>query len=534
MAISRAAAAESPSRMHRPDRALAARAALPMSMRPRTQTAIIIARLCSKTARILHRRRILFPRRLLRHRRILYRLLPKRWRAHSLKLRLPKLASSPTPRGKQPCRPAPDVRRAMWQRRRTMQRPRQPKPRPVRRIIPQELRSLSWAVRSSKMRSRNRPYIPSRNPIRAAAHRYRIMLARFRSVRQEKRQVKIRCAVPISRPVPQESRITAATHRGRRYRPNPRSSAARSCSRLKRPYRLRRKPRPKWRQLQTRCQTSLLHRMLRPAVLQIPSAAQERQIIQTPVRYEICSQKLPISAARLSRHRVRRAIRSRQQSIQLRRSFRVPAWQEIHPRRTSAYSQHPRQAVRQENSQLPIRQRAFVLLRTAIPQELVRGRSNRAVRRIRQCPVRQERSARPSADAIPSLCSRQRAFRQAGTPRSRSRTMFQPSSPAARCSRPAESVWMAALQIGSILHPQCRYLRYHHLPTAKLVRLRARPRGLMQRVRQNSALRSAQFPHKAAAQKSRYRRLAHKLLLFPPLLPNGRAGNRLPQLLWAA
>ena len=106
--------------------------------------------------------------------------------------------------------------------------------------------------------------------------------------------------------------------------------------------------------------------------------------------------------------------------------------------------------------------------------------------------------------------------------------MFLPSSPTARRSHPAEPAWMAAPQIGSILHPQCRHLRQRHLPTAKLVRLRARPRGLMRHVRQNSALRSAQFPAKAAAQKSRYRRLAHKLLLFPPHLPNGRAGNRLP------
>lgn len=157
-----------------------------------------------------------------------------------------------------------------------------------------------------------------------------------------------------------------------------------------------------------------------------------------------------------------------------------------------------------------------------------------AARRIRQYPVQQERSARPSADVIPSLCSRQRAFPQMAIPRSRSKIMFLPSSPTAWHSHPAEPAWMAALQIGSILHPQCRHLRQHHLPTAKLVRLRARPRGLMRHVRQNSALRSAQFPHKAAAQKSRYRRLAHKLLLFPPLLPNGRAGNRLPQLLWAA
>ena len=60
---------------------------------------------------------------------------------------------------------------------------------------------------------------------------------------------------------------------------------------------------------------------------------------------------------------------------------------------------------------------------------------------------------------------------------------------------------MAAPQIGSIPHLQRRYLRQRHLPTAKLVRLRARPRGLMQRVRQNSTLRSAQFQRKAGAQQ---------------------------------
>ena len=87
---------------------------------------------------------------------------------------------------------------------------------------------------------------------------------------------------------------------------------------------------------------------------------------------------------------------------------------------------------------------------------------------------------------------------------------------------------MAAPQIGSIPRPRRRYLRQRRLPTAELVRLRARPRGLIRRVKRSSTLRSAQFPPQAAAQKSRYRRLAHKLLPFPPLLPNGRAGNRLP------
>lgn len=276
---------------------------------------------------------------------------------------------------------------------------------------------------------------------------------------------------------------------------------------------------------QMQCRT-ILHRCL-----PLREARHNLSAVQEKVRCSLRIQKRRSSVVPLCRLRTWQERRPRQQNIRLCRYPLNPVWQEIRPRRTAAYSQHPYQAVRQENSQLPIRQMPPVLHRSAIPQELVRGRSNRAVRRIRQSPVQQERSARPSAGVIPSPCSRRRAFPRMETPRSRSRTMFQPSSPAARCSHPAEPAWMAALQIGSILHPQCRHLRQHHLPTAKLVRLRARPRGLMQHVRQNSALRSAQFPHKAAAQKSRYRRLAHKLLLFPPLLPNGRAENRQ---LWAA
>ena len=272
---------------------------------------------------------------------------------------------------------------------------------------------------------------------------------------------------------------------------------------------------------QMQCQTILHLRLPLRAVRHNLSAAQEK------VRCSLRIQKRRSSAVPLCRLRTWQA-RSQQQNIQLLLLLRGSAWQEICPRRTAAYSQHLHQAVRQENSQLPIRQMPPVLHRSAIPQELVRGHSNRAVRRIRQRPVRQEHSARPSADAIPSPCSRRHAFPRMGIPRSRSRTMFLPSSPTAQHTQPAESVWMAAPQIGSIRLPQCR------LPTAKLVHLRARPRGLMRRVRQNSVLRSAQFPRKAAAQKSRYRRLAHKLLLFPPLLPNGRAGNRRPRLLWAA
>ena len=160
----------------------------------------------------------------------------------------------------------------------------------------------------------------------------------------------------------------------------------------------------------------------------------------------------------------------------------------------------------------------------------MRGHSNRAVRRIRQRPVQQEHSARPSAGVIPSPCSRRRAFPRMETPRSRSRTMFQPSSPASRRSRPAERAWGTAPQIGSIPHPQRRYLRQRRLPTAKLVHLRVRPRDLMLHVRRSSVFRSAQFPRKAAAQKSWHCRMVYMRLL-PLHLLIGRAEES--RLLWA-
>ena len=246
---------------------------------------------------------------------------------------------------------------------------------------------------------------------------------------------------------------------------------------------------------QMQCQT-ILHRCLPlRAARHSLSAAQEK------VRCSLRIQKRRSSAVPLCK--------LRRQNIPLRQFLRNPAWQ--------------------ENSQLPIRQMPPVLHRSAIPQELVRGHSNRAVCRIRQRPVRQEHSARPSADAIPSPCSRRRAFPQMGIPRSRSKIMFLPSSPTARHSRPAESAWMAALQIGSILRPQRRYHRQRRLPTTKLVHPRVRPRGLMRRVQQNNVFRSAQFPRKAAAQKSWHCRMVHMRLL-PLHLLIGRAESRL---LWA-
>lgn len=264
---------------------------------------------------------------------------------------------------------------------------------------------------------------------------------------------------------------------------------------------------------QMQCRTILFCRLPLRAARHSLSAAQEK------VRCSLRIQKRRSSAVPLCRLRTWQA-RSQQQNIQLLLLLRGSAWQEIRLCRTAAHRQFPHKTARQENSQI------LIPHPPAIPQELVRGRSNRVAHRIRQYPVQQEHSARPSAGVIPSPCSRRRAFPRMETPRSRSRTMFQPSSPAARCSRPAERAWMAAPQIGSIPHPQRRYLRQRRLPTAKLVRPHVRPRGLMRHVRQNSTLRSTQSPRKTAVQKSRYRRLAHKLLLFPPLLPNGRAGNR--------
>ena len=264
---------------------------------------------------------------------------------------------------------------------------------------------------------------------------------------------------------------------------------------------------------QMQCRTILFCRLPLRAARHSLSAVQEK------VRCSLHIQKRRSSAAPLCRLQTWQA-RSQQQIIRLRLLLRGSAWQEIRLCRTAAYSQHPYQAVRQENSQI------LIPHPPAIPQELVRGRSNRAVRRIRQRPVQQERSARPSADAIPSLCSRRRAFPRMETPRSHSRTMCPRSRPAARCSRPAESVWMAAPHIGSIPHPHRRYLRQRRLPIAKLVRPHARPRGLMRHVKRSSTLRSAQFPRKAAAQKSHRKLLRIRL----PLLPNGRAGNRPPRL----
>ena len=53
------------------------------------------------------------------------------------------------------------------------------KQRPMRRIIVRILLSPSWAARPRRIRSRNRPYILSRNPIRAAAQRCRITAELF-------------------------------------------------------------------------------------------------------------------------------------------------------------------------------------------------------------------------------------------------------------------------------------------------------------------------------------------------------------------
>ena len=206
----------------------------------------------------------------------------------------------------------------------------------------------AMAARSHRIRSRSRPHILSRNPIRAAAQQCRIAAGLFCPARQEKRQAKIRRAVPISRPAVQESRITAAAHRDRRYRPNPHSSAAPLCSRLTHSGAHRIQPRPMQRQ-------TLRHRRLPlRAARHSLSAAQEK------VRCSLRIQKPRSSAIPLCRLRTRQ-VRSQQQNIRLLLPLRDPVWQETRLRRISVCSQHLHQTVRQENSQLPIRQMSPVL-----------------------------------------------------------------------------------------------------------------------------------------------------------------------------
>ena len=320
-----------------------------MSTRPRMQTAIIIARLRSKAAQVLHPVRNLFPRRLLRHRRILYSLPQKRWRAHSLKPRLPEMASSLTPRGKTAV--PPGTRRA-----------------PGHVATPKNNAAPAAGKNSAQCAVSSCGYFAARHGRRGhteyaagadrtfsvgipSAQQHNSAESRrdcFCPARQEKRQAKIRRAVPISRPAVQESRITAAAHRDRRYRPNPHSSAAPLCSRLTHSGAHRIQPRPMQRQ-------TLRHRRLPlRAARHSLSAAQEK------VRCSLRIQKPRSSAIPLCRLRTRQ-VRSQQQNIRLLLPLRDPVWQETRLRRISVCSQHLHQTVRQENSQLPIRQMSPVL-----------------------------------------------------------------------------------------------------------------------------------------------------------------------------
>ena len=203
----------------------------------------------------------------------------------------------------------------------------------MRRIIVRILLSPSWAARPRRIRSRNRPYIPSRNPIRATAQQCRIAAGLFCPVRQEKRQAQIRRATPISRPAAQENRITAATHRGRRYRPSLHNSAAPLCSRLTHSEAHRMRPR------QMQCQTILHLRLPHPEARHSLSAAQEK------LRCSLRIQKRRSSAVPLCRLRTRLAHSSRQQNIRLLRFLRDPVWQEIRLCHTAAHRQFPHKTV---------------------------------------------------------------------------------------------------------------------------------------------------------------------------------------------
>ena len=152
---------------------------------------------------------------------------------------------------------------------------------------------------------------------------------------------------------------------------------------------------------------------------------------------------------------------------------------------------------RQEYDQLPIRQRVRILRRVTIPQEMVRSHNTQAIREIRQRPVRQEHSAHPLAGAIPSLCSRQRAFLRMGIHRSHSNIAVLPCSPITRRNRPAESVRTVTPRIVSIPRPQ------HRLSAIKPIRLRVRPRDQMRNIQRSSVPLSTRSPHRTAAWKSR-------------------------------
>ena len=189
------------------------------------------------------------------------------------------------------------------------------------------------------MRSRNRPYIPSQNPIHAAARRCRITAVLLCPARQEKRQPQIHRATPISRPAAQENRITAATHRDRRYRPSLHNSEAPLCSRL-----IHNAERSEWHLLQMQCQTILFCRLPHRAARHSLSAAQECQTIRTVARYEIRKQNPFSSAVPLCKLQTWRA-RSQQQNIRLLLLLRDPVWQEIRLCHTVAHRQFPHKTV---------------------------------------------------------------------------------------------------------------------------------------------------------------------------------------------
>ncbi len=540
------------SRMHRPDRALAVLAALPMSMRPRTQTAIIIARLRSKTARILHSIKNLFRLRRLLHRRIPYSPPPKRWRAHSLKPRLPEMASSLTPRGKQLCRPAQDVRRVMWRRQRTMQHPRQEKQRPMRRIIVRILRSPPWAARSHRIRSRSRPHILSRNPIRAAAQQCRIAAGLFCPARQEKRQAKIRRAVPISRPAVQESRITAAAHRGRRYRPNPHSSAApfvqppdtqRSAPNTAAPNAAPNNPASpsatprspaqpvggagKGQMQSAHTETT----QQRNTFVQTPNmtgaqpAAEHPASPTSPRSGMAGNPSAPhIGVQPTSAPNGTAGKQPVSHSADVSRSALI--------RDTAGTGARPQQPGSPQNTPAPGTagtQRTSIGGRYTQPvQQTTRVSANGTTQITQQNHVSAQQSsgaAQPTSGTRMDGRSTTREHPAPAAPSSNREVGMPPrSTTRPDAARPAEQRASQRQSLRRTAAQKSRYPRQRHSPTAKLVHPRTRPRGRMRRVQRSSVLRSAHSPHRTAAQKSRRRRLSHTLPLV--FFPTDSAENR--------
>ncbi len=515
-AISRAAAAEIPSRMHRPGRALAVLAALPMSTRPRMQTGIIAARLRSKAARILHSIKNLFRLRQLLHRRIPYSPPQKRWRAHSHKPRLLEMASSLTPRARQLCRPAPDVRRATWHRR-TMQHPRQQKQRPGASYHPAgTVQSATDGRVTQNMQQEQAVHSQSESHPRSSAsvqnHGGTVLSGTAGKTAGQNPSRTL-----FSRPAAQESRITVPTYRGRRYRPSLHNSAALLCSRLDA------QRAPNGSCAKCNAEQSCF------AVCHPRKTAYRQRRNTKPSEWRSgakCASRIRSAAQHLCAGQTWQARSSRSSGFACFSAIRYGRKSVCATQQHAANSRAKRCS--RKNSQI------LIPHPPAIAQELVRGRSNQAARRIRQRPVQAgtqrtsiggrytqpvQQTTRVSTNGNAQITQQNHVSAQ------QSNSMAQPSSGVRMDGRSTNREHPTPTMPVSPAPPSSN--RETGTPPRSTARSdAARP------AEQRASQRPIPAPS-GSAEKS-VSQTGTQLLPFPPHLPTGRAGNRLPQLLWAA